>query len=861
MLKETPAEASVAEYSLTGMDTSPKETVAEATERAAIADTIAVSSAGASKENRAHVFVVHKRRTRRLAYDIRLEMDGVLKSWAVPRGPSFDPTVKRMAVLVEEYPLDYADFEGVFAEGNSGAGAMIVWDRGTWVPVDEPNTGWDAGKILFELRGFKMRGVWQLIRTKQGDKDWLLIKKPDAYSAEEGTKEVGQESILSGLTVEELAEGRSHADELRAALEEIGAPKKRVRPIDQSPMLAETANEPFSKAGWVFELKYDGYRLIAARDHGEPRLLYRRGSDSTKAFPDISNAIAKLPYEHVILDGEVVVLDDDARPSFQRLQKRVQLLRTQDIQRAAIEHPATFYAFDLLAFEDWDLRGLPLLARKTLLKKLLPKSGPLRFCDHIEERGKELFAHVKKMELEGIIAKKADSIYRAGRSEEWLKVRVDQSGDFAVCGYTLPEGHRTGFGALHLAYFEDGEYFYTGRVGGGFAEKELVSFSAILQKAVRCDAPRMTTQPPGPVSGHVWCVPELVVEVRYKEITHDQLLRQPVFLRLREDKKPEECARPSAIVPSTATAPAPEEATAPISNPQKIFWPDDGYTKNDLLEYYRAVAPWLLPYLRDRMVVLTRYPDGIDGKNFFQKDAPPFVPEWIKKQRMWSDHASREIDYFVCDDEASLLYVANLATIPLHVWSSRLAALDKPDWCIIDLDPKKAPFSSVVTIARALKELCDAIDLPCFVKTSGSSGLHVLLPLGGQCTWEQSRALGELISRVIVEQLPDLATIVRQVEARGDRVYLDYLQNGHGRLLVSPLCVRPLKTAPVSMPLFWEEVGPGLEPRQFNIKNAIPRLKSWTEDPLLPVLSTKVKLQSVLKKLGARMAPAAKKSR
>jgi bifunctional non-homologous end joining protein LigD len=803
---------------------------------------------GPSK-GRTHSFVVQKHLARS-HFTIRLEMDGVLKSWTIPRGPSFDPTVKRMAIHIEDQPLEYGDFEGIV----SGAGAVIVWDRGTWTELENPPYAYEKGKVVFDLRGFKMRGIWQLLKTK-GEKDWLLIKKPDVYAAEDSAIQVAQESIISGLTVEELAAGKTKSGEIVADLEKINAPKKKVRAIDQSPMLAETAEEPFSRKGWIFELKYDGYRLIAARDHGVPRLLYRRGGDSTRVFPDICKAIDQLPYEHVVIDGEVVVVEDDARPSFQRLQKRVQLSRTQDIERASLDHPATLFAFDLLAFGDYDLRGVPLLVRKLLLKKLLPKHGPLRFCDHVEERGLELFRQVEKMQLEGIVAKKADSIYRAGRSADWLKVRVDQTGDFAVVGYAVPKDEfRTGFTALHLAYYEDGKYIYNGRVGGGFAEKELRDLSARLEELVVSEQMFEGT-PIG--KGHVWVRPEMVVEVRYKEITHDQLLRQPVFLRLRDDKRPQECVRE---VVHNVEAPEEEEAVelgssteVKLTNLDKIFWPEDELTKGDLIEYYRTIAPWLLPYLKDRPLVLTRYPDGIHGKNFYQKDAPGHVPEWIRTEKLLGDEGTREIDFFICDDLDSLLFLANLATIPLHVWASRMAAIEKPDWCIIDLDPKKAPFSSVKTIALALRELCEEIALPSFVKTSGSTGLHVMLPLGGQCTHEQSRGLGELISRVITEQLPKISTIARQIEARGDKVYLDYLQNGRGKTIVSPLCVRPLAKAPVSMILHWNEVENLKSPQQFTIRDAAARMRAMTVDPMLAVLETKVKLPVILKNLEKRM--------
>jgi len=383
--------------------------------------------------------------------------------------------------------------------------------------------------------------------------------------------------------------------------------------------------------------------------------------------------------------------------------------------------------------------------------------------------------------------------------------------------------------------------------------------SAALEQGIR---PKPAFAGPAPQDpGHTWVEPTLVAEVRYKEWTDEGLLRQPVFVRFRDDKPVTEVAILGAgggerdlELPAESTAPrAPLPKEVKFSNLDKVFWPDEGYTKGDLIDYYRAISPWLLPYLKDRPVVLTRYPDGITGKSFFQKDAPAFAPDWLRTERMWSEDTQREIDYFVCDDLESLLYLANLGTIPLHVWGSRVASLERPDWCILDLDPKEAPFTHVVTVAKAVKRLCDEIDLPCFIKTSGSTGLHVLLPLGRQCTYEQSRQLGGLLARVIAGQLPEMATVTRQVGKRGARVYLDYVQNGHGRLLVSPFSVRPLPSAPVSTPLLWREVGPKLDIRRFTIRSVPTRMKKLQDDPLLPVLDAQPDLVAALERLHARL--------
>jgi bifunctional non-homologous end joining protein LigD len=549
------------------------------------------------------------------------------------------------------------------------------------------------------------------------------------------------------------------------------------------------------------------------------------------------------------------VLDEGGLPSFQRLQQRFQLRRARDVERATVSAPATLFVFDLLGLEGYDLRPLPLLDRKRILRRVLPEAGPLKYSDHIEERGEAMFEGVRELGLEGIVAKKADPPYRSGRTTSWLRVRLDRTGDFAVVGYTPPKRGRAGFGALHLAFHEDDALVYAGRVGTGFSDAQLKEIRAELDRH-RAKKPRFEGSPEGK-SDPTWVEPRLVVEVRYKEWTRAGQLRHPVFLRLRDDKAPEDCSRPGATEASPPPAPVVEVREAPpperkvaFTNLEKTFWPEEGYTKSDLIEYYRAVAPWILPYLQDRPLVLTRYPDGVEGKSFFQKDAPGFVPEWIRIETMWSEHAKREIRYFVCENEETLLYIANMASIPLHIWSSRVATLQKPDWCILDLDPKEAPFAWVVDVARRIRSLCDEIELECFVTTSGSSGLHVLVPLGRQCTYEQSRTLGQLLGRVVASDLPKIATVQRSLRAREGKVYIDYVQNGHGRLLVSPLSVRPLPGAPVSMPLLWREVNKKLDIRRFTIRTAPRRLARSKADPLLPVLDTAPDLVGALARLG-----------
>lgn len=835
------------------------------------------------------LFVVQKHAARRLHWDVRLEIGGVLRSWAVPRGPSFDPAVKRLAVETEDHPIEYVDFEGIIPEGNYGAGAMIVWDRGVWVPLEPVAAGYDKGKLLFELRGHKLAGVWTLVRTKgtggskaATGKEWLLIKKPDHAAHRNAPDEA---SVLSGLTIEQLREGSTLAAELRQRAESFGAIEGVVDARTVKLMHAETMPEAFDREGWLFELKYDGYRLVAARLDDSARLRYRSTADATAAFPEIARAIKALPFPGVILDGEVCVLDADARPNFQRLQKRAQLLRERDIERAMREHPVTYYAFDLLALDGLDLRKLPLHQRKALLKEMIPPSGAVRWADHIPDRGAALFAEVERLGVEGIVGKKADSTYHGRRSTEWIRVRTEHTDDLVVVGFTRPEGSRVGLGALHVAAFIDGTLTSLGRVGTGFSHDDLQTLRTTLD-AMAIDSPACPLAMP---SRHdVVVAPTMVVEVRYKHRTDEGFLRHPVFLRVRHDKPAHECVldsdgdlgapaaepeaapvepeSPAAAAPSVA-APAQPPQTIDgmpplpplrrkivISNPDKPFWPADGYNKIDLIEFYQRISPWLLPYLVDRPLVMTRYPDGIDGKNFFQKNAPPFIPEWLRTQTMWSEHAQREIEYFVCNEVDSLVYLANLATIPLHVWGSRIGDLQHPDWCILDLDPKTAPFAHVVQIALHIRELTEAIGIPAFIKTSGSTGLHVVMPLDRQCTFEQCRMFAEILARVVADDLPKIATVERSMKARRGRVYLDFGQNGHGRLLVSPFSVRPRPGAPVSTPLTWDEVTPDLDHQGLTIATVPRRLAAATSDPFAGVMGKAPDLQAVLAKLLPRLS-------
>ena len=859
-------------------------------------------------------FVVHKHSARRLHYDLRLQIDGVLKSWAVPKGPSVRAHEKRLAVHVEDHPLEYGSFEGVIPEGNYGAGPSIVWDAGRFelVKPEPAREQIERGKLEFELFGFKLRGRWTLARMSGKDKDWLLLKKADAYAGEVEPTERFPASVLSGLTVEELRDGVQRIESLRRRLTELGAPRADIALGGELVMLATLVETPPTQPDWFFEIKHDGVRVLASRADDKVELRGRSGQVFTTKYPEVVDALRALPLTRFLLDGEIVALDDEGRSSFQRLQERMGLTRLADVERARAEVPVGMVAFDALGLDGRDLRRLPLETRKECLRLLVPARGVIAYGDHVEGHGAEFLDAAREQRLEGVIAKKRGSPYLARRSRDWLKIKCQLEQEFVIGGYTVPQGTRAHFGALHLGLYERGELVYVSKVGTGFDDKTLVLLSEKLRPLARATSPFAKGTPAG--RGHHWVEPRLVCRVRFTEWTRDGGIRQPSFLGLLDDKRPEDCVRSPLSAPEAGGAgaaggvPGPRgaralprgggapfgrassddgsrervpstmpaesrgqplrgarggeeprgagvgERTVNVTNPRKVFWPEEGYTKSDLIEYYDAVAPWLLPYLEDRPLVLTRYPDGIKGKSFFQKDAPEWIPSWVQTARIHAHDVGRDIDYFIVNDRESLRYVVNLGTIPLHLWSARLSGLDHPDWLVLDLDPKGAPFTDVVKVARALHKILDELELPSYVKTSGATGLHILLPLGARYDHEIVRTFARLLAVMGVEAEPAISTIARPLHSRGGKVYIDFGQNGRGQTIVAPFSARPLPGAPVSCPLRWDEVNARLDPSRFTIKTAPPRF-AQQGDPLAPVLAGHVDVAAALRKLERRATP------
>ena len=702
-------------------------------------------------------FVVQKHAASRLHYDFRLELDGALKSWAVPRGPALDPSEKRLAVMVEDHPLDYGSFEGVIPRGEYGAGQVIVWDNGTYSPDEEGKLSFDnrpeaeerlrrglaAGKLSVFLRGQKLKGSWTLVKTRRAENEWLLIKHQD--QAADPTRDILKEdrSVLCGLTVEDLKAGRLPSPTRRSA-SPSALPGARPAPAPPTlePMMASLTDKPFSHSAWLFEPKLDGIRAIALVREGAVKLLSRRGLDASRQYPSLAEVLARQPERDMVLDGEIVALDDEARPSFQRLQQRLNLTRAADIRRAEAQVPVLYYVFDLLHLQGHDLRNVPLEQRKALLASVLVPSEQVRLLEHFEEHGEAAYEAAVAHGLEGVVAKHRDSIYESGRrSRNWLKVKAVLSDDFVVAGYTQGQGGRAAtFGALVLGEHDDaGQLRYVCNVGSGFDDRTLADLLRRLQALRTDDSPFL--EPPPLKPPPVWVRPDLVAEVKFAQRTHDGALRAPVFLRLREDKPPgqvvhvEVAQAPSANGGSKDTAAAIAEDvnsvldqlgarrdafilkvqghSIALSNLDKELWPAlDGVrplTKRDLLVYLARVAPYLLPHLKDRPLTLTRYPNGIHGEYFYQKhwDAPR--PDFVEGVRLFSEHNLGDQEYLTCNNLPTLLWLGQLADLELHTWYSRVSPepdgdhlstrftgseenieaslLNYPDFIVFDLDP------------------------------------------------------------------------------------------------------------------------------------------------------------------------------
>ncbi len=819
-------------------------------------------------EQEGNRFFIQRHSARRLHYDLRLEMDGVLKSWALPNGPTLDPAIKRLAVHVEDHPLDYGSFEGTIPSGNYGAGNVTLWDRGTyeWLGPKTPAQMWESGDLKLRFHGHKIVGEFALVRTNRSKgKDWLLIKKKDFAVREGWDPESDTRSVLQGP----------------AELSSIEGAVKAEMPASLDPMLATLSTSVPSGTDWLYEVKWDGYRSLCYIADGKVRMLSRRGIKLDKQFASVSAALAQcVKADTAIIDGEVVALDENGTPSFQRLQNMTGF-GTKPAVKGMAAPLLNFFAFDLIYLNGYDLRKAALIDRRNLLTSILLPSDIVRYSEHFAGKGSELLQAVKAKGLEGIVAKQAQSRYESKRSGNWIKIKVTCQQDFVICGYLL--GEREYFGALVLGYYENKKLIYAGNVGSGFTQQSLKAVfetikPLVTRKAVLSDVPR-------DVGEVTWVKPELVCTVKFTSWTNDNRLRAPVFLGLRNEVEPQEVVRETGLLqedlstkdqaadPASSNAEAaeasslsthllpPENAEATLTiegrrlkftNLNKVFYPADGYTKRDVINFYAAVADLLVPHLQGRPLSLKRYPNGIDHDFFFQKDASGF-PDWLHREEIASDEDAKT--RVIADDKPSLLYLANLGCIDQNPYMSRLGSLDNPDFILIDLDPYHCGYDRIVEAAQLVREKLRLIGLTGYPKTTGGNGMHVYVPVEPIYEFAQTRSFAEILARWVAAERPDLFTTPRMTSAREKgKVYFDYLQNASRKTISAPYVLRAHPGAPVATPLKWEEVIPGLKPAQFHIANVLRRFER-VGDLFNGVLTKPQELGPALEKLGSAMQP------
>jgi bifunctional non-homologous end joining protein LigD len=754
---------------------------------------------GRSKSGRP-IFVVQRHDARRLHYDFRLERDGALASWAVPNGVPLEPGQRHLAVHVEDHPLEYASFEGEIPKGNYGAGTVELWDRGTYELVEEKRNG----GLTVRLDGERLHGTWTLVPAHLGGdpKNWLLMRKRDESTA--------------------------------------AAPAGQRR--DYAPMLATLANELPRGDGWLHEVKWDGYRALAYVAGGNVELRSRKDNDLTERFPTVARALARaVKTPNCVLDGEVCALDEDGRATFSAM------------QQAKSGTTYLYVAFDVLEVEGEPLVDLPLTERRKRLTELLDRRvGGVQISEAFED-GEALIAAAQEQGFEGVIAKRGDSQYRIGRrTREWLKIKTHQSQEFLIAGYTKGQGRRSGrFGSLVLAVREGRELRYAGNVGTGFTDDEIDRLLARLKPLERSTSPfpvppKMPKVRKGDV---VWVEPELVCQVEFVEWTHDGHLRAPSYQGLREDKAPEEVTREEPLPTELRDG----KRVLKLSNLDKPFWPDEGITKGDLLAYYRAVAPVLVPHLRDRPFTMKRYPDGAFGKFFFQKDAPSHMPDWIPTRKFEASTRERPpkkrlIDFALVNDELALLWMVNMGCIDMNSWYSRVDKPSRPDWVLFDLDPAAdVGFAETVQVALLVKQALDALGLVGFPKTSGSDGMHVLVPVERRYTYDQTREFAEIVARALASSHRGLVT-TEWTKAKRRGVLVDSNQNGEGKTIASAYSVRPKPGAPVSTPLHWDEVNEKLNPAIYTM-DVVRRRIEQHGDLYADVLTTRQSLGAALRAL------------
>ncbi len=821
-------------------------------------------------------FCVQRHDATRLHYDFRLEVGGVLVSWAVPKGPSLDPARKALAMKVEDHPLDYGTFEGNIPEGNYGGGSVMLWDKGTYEVLGEmpAEQQLERGDFKFELHGTKLKGSFAIVHMKHAGKgnEWLLIKKKDEYVVPGYDINQFAWSVATKRTQDEIAENIDSPQ-----IGQVKGARKAAVPESLEPMLATAVAKPPSGPNWIYEIKWDGIRALCLIKNGKLQIQSRRGNRCEQQYPELANLREHVHAKTAWLDGEICVLDEHGRARFQNIQPRI------GANLSAVGHltettPVTLFLFDILYADGYELCGVALEDRKKLLNMLVVPDEHIRISETFDAGGEQIFDAARAMGLEGIVAKDRRSTYESARSTRWLKVKVLNEQEFVIAGFT--KGERDYFGSLVLGVYENGKLRHAGQVGTGFDHKMMKALYDRLETLITGTSP-LTPKPK--IKDVTWVRPQMVCQVRFLEWTKEGVLRAPVFAGLREDKKAEEVSReePLTIEPEpereaveTLRLEPPQfdlrgkEATVEIdghrlkfTNLEKVYFPKDGWKKRDLLSFYNEVSEWLLPHLKDRPLSLKRYPNGIADEFFFQKNASNHFPEWMRCEPI-SEHGGAKLNHYpLANDRASLLYLVNLGCIDQNPWMSRVGTLDRPDWMLLDLDPVETSFDQIIDAALLVRELLSELGLRGYPKTTGGDGMHVYVPLEPQYSYEQVRSFAEILTHLAIERAPNLFTTPRSVDKRRKgRVYFDYLQIGTGKTIAAPYVIRAYDGAPVATPLDWKEVKRGLRPEDFRIDNTLERFRK-VGDLFAPVLQGGQRLEDALEGVGAEAAPAKKQAK
>jgi bifunctional non-homologous end joining protein LigD len=786
-----------------------------------------------------HAFVIQKHAARRLHYDLRLELDGVLKSWAVTRGPSLTVGEKRLAIQTEDHPIEYLDFEGNIPKGEYGGGTMIVWDRGRWLPEGDPHRGLSKGHLAFTLEGSRLKGLWHLVRLRpdpgKDPKAWLLIKSDDAFARSPGSSEITDEeltSFLSGRTTDELAaEGALRKDHVRRAVVQakqthslpdvarIPGVRKGLLPVFVEPCLASPSDRPPNGPDWVHEIKYDGYRIQARIDGPNVRLLTRTKLDWTDRFESIADGLKELNLGSALIDGEIVVEDTNGIPSFNDLQADLKAGR-QDRLR--------YHLFDIVYCNGFDLMRATLIDRKELLLKIVgepPIAAGISFSGHLEQDGPTVFEHACRLGLEGIISKRRDVGYTPGRSGYWLKSKGIERQEFVIVGY-IPSTAATGsVGSALLAYYQASKLLYAGRVGTGWSTTQAKELRDELE-TLRGSKPVFGKPlPVGAEKGVRWAEPKLVCDVQFRGWTHDGLLRQASFKGIREDKLAEDIIleNPPKLSNKATT---PDIAGIRLTHPERLLF-EDGVSKQALAEFYTEIADWILPHISNRILTLVRCPSGVSSESFFAKHPWQGLSAAVRRVDVGEEQPMLAID-----DLSGLISLVQSGVVEIHAWGSSVDHLDRADRIVFDLDPgEDVPWAAVIQGAINVRQRLADIGLKSFVKTTGGKGLHVVAPIEPQTDWNEVKAFTGAIAIAMARSLPDQYVSTLSKRARRGRIFVDYLRNGRGATAVAAYSTRARPRAPISTPLAWEELTEAVKSDHFNVDNLRQRLAYLKCDP------------------------------